>query len=83
MARVIVIIAAVLVGGFFLMLLIGALTPQRTYRDIARDTAGDCVKAKGYGTWRGSSGLTLEQFCEMAGNIEALEQHKKEHPEQH
>jgi hypothetical protein len=54
-----------------------------TYQDLARDKAAECVRNKGYGNWVGSMGMTLEKFCEAAGNLSALQQHRKDHPEKY
>jgi len=81
MGRAILIAVGVLVGGFLLFILIGALSPQPTYRSVAADTAGDCIKAKGNGGWQASSGIPLEKYCQMVGDVEALKRDKAEHPE--
>lgn len=74
--------AAVVVLIFVLAANAPPPTPY-TYQDIARDEAADCVRNKGGGHWRGSLGVTLEQFCQGVGNIQALTAHRKAHPEQY
>jgi hypothetical protein len=49
----------------------------------AKSKAADCESNQGYGSWQASSGTTLKQFCDDYGNLSALEEDKKEHPERY
>lgn len=51
------------------------------YQMRAERAANDCIRNKGYGAWVGSSGVSLEQFCNIAGNAKALDEHRRDHPE--
>lgn len=73
-------------AGIVVLIIIFAALPEgkpATYGDIARDAAASCVRNKGGGHWRGSLGVTLEQFCEGVGNIQAMTAHRKAHPEKY
>lgn len=71
-------ILTALVIGFVVLAI--AITP-RTYGDIAKDEENNCLLNKGYGSWTGSSGMTLDQFCKTAGRLKALQQERQDHPE--
>ena len=80
------IILGICAGLIVLIIIFAAALPEPkpyTYADLARDEAAKCVRNKGGGHWRGSLGVTLEQFCEGVGNIRALAEHKKDHPEKY
>ncbi len=43
----------------------------------------NCLAEKGFGNWVGSSGVTLEKFCQGAVALQNIEQDKREHPERY
>jgi hypothetical protein len=69
--------------AFLLLVIIGELTGPKTVGDLAKQYAADCVRNKGSGNWHGSMGISLEKFCEAAGDLQALEEDRKEHPERY
>jgi predicted nucleic acid-binding Zn ribbon protein len=69
-------------GAFVTIILIAAMSAPRNYKDIAADYARDCMLNKGWGHWAGSDAISLEQFCDAAGNLHVLHQARMEHPEQ-
>lgn len=80
MKRAIKIAAAGFFGSFALLWLYSEIFSPRTVGEFAEQYKQDCIRDKGNGEWYGSSGLSLEQFCEAAGNLQALEADRKEHP---
>lgn len=54
------------------LLVIGAMTPQRTYAEVAELDAAKCVDQRAVGTgWTASSGLDLELFCKTRAYAKA------------
>lgn len=76
-------ISAALVVLIIVMIANAPPTKPYTYGDLARDEAADCVRNKGGGHWRGSLGVTLEDFCQGVGNIKSMTAHRKAHPEKY
>ena len=72
---------AFIAGGLALLFFIAAALGPHTVGDVAADAKAECIRDKGDGTWTASSGITLDKFCEAAGDLKALEQDRKEHPE--
>ena len=50
----------------------GSMTGPVTTADLARMETESCIRHKGDGDWRGSSGLTLEEFCRGKGALIGL-----------
>lgn len=63
-----IVVGIVVAAGFTLiaMLVLGSLLPEKTQTQIA---AEQCVREKGYGSWRGSLGVSLEEFCDLAARL--------------
>lgn len=78
-------IAAYVVAGLLGLIVVifaaGLAYGPKTYKELADDYSVQCVRNKGYGGWVGSSGLSLEEFCEGVGNAKALLDHRRDHPE--
>ena len=74
-------IAATLAAAFSLIEVIGNNAGPRTYGEISQQEKDRCIVYKGNGAWRGSSGITLEKFCEAAGALKALQAERRDHPE--
>jgi hypothetical protein len=67
-----------------LFLIIGSIPGtggSRTYAETAQVYKQECIRAKGYGEWRGSSGVPLDNFCELAGVVRARKEMCAEYPE--
>lgn len=61
---------------------VALFTPSTiTYEELARDETARCLRAKGDGAWRASSGVTLDAFCRARGTASAMEQLCRDHPE--
>jgi hypothetical protein len=52
-----------------------------TYGDSADALARECVIRKGYGKWRSSLGVSLEQFCLASAQAVMIERYCREQPE--
>jgi hypothetical protein len=59
------------VGVVILLLIIGAMTPQRTYGDIANEEAAKCIDSGGDDQWSPADG-TLANYCQLKGSVAAL-----------
>ena len=71
-----------IIGVVILLIVIGGvLLEPKTYGDVAKQAKERCIASNGSGEWTGSSGVTLYKFCEAAGDLQGLEQERKDHPE--
>lgn len=66
-----ILIALVLLAAFLIIGSIPGTGGSETYAEKATRYKNQCVHAKGYDSWRGSSGVTLDKFCELAGVVQA------------
>ena len=66
---------------FLLLFLYAEFAAPRTVGELAEMYKQKCIREKGDGHWQGSSGVTLENFCEASADYQALMEDKKEHPE--
>lgn len=76
-----IILALIILG---LILIIGSIPGtggSRTYAETAEVYKQECIREKGYGEWRGSSGVTLDNFCGLAGVVRARKEMCAEYPE--
>jgi hypothetical protein len=80
--KVLLFVIAVSAGLFALLVIVEAFQGPRTYKEIAEEETQRCIRADGYGGWVGSSGVSLQTYCELYGTTKALEQKKQEHPEE-
>lgn len=73
-------IAAIFAGSFVLM---AAFWPSKSvpYTEVAAQYANQCVDAKGFGGWRGSSGTSLDDYCKLWGVTTARKEMCKEYPQ--
>jgi hypothetical protein len=79
--RRILIGVGVFAGLFLLLFLYAAFTAPRTAGELAEMYKQKCIREKGDGNWQGSSGMSLEKFCEASADYQALMEDKKQHPE--
>ena len=70
-----------IIGVVVLLIIIGGVLRPKTYGDVAKQAKDRCIASNGSGEWTGSSGVTLDKFCAAAGDLQALEQERKDHPE--
>lgn len=59
-------------GFVVFVYLYGAMSGSMTTTDLARMEMESCIRNKGDGDWRGSGGLTLEEFCKGKGALIGL-----------
>lgn len=52
-----------------------------TYGDFMADETRKCVARNGDGVWRGSMGLSLDEYCRGAAKALAVRDYRLEHPE--
>ena len=58
---------------FLLITVIALLTDPITTAELAEIETASCIRNKGNGEWRGSSGVTLETFCRIKGTTKGFE----------
>lgn len=61
-------------GAIALLFVWGAMTGPKDTVELAHMETESCIRNKGGGDWRASSGLTLEQFCKAKGTLIGLKQ---------
>jgi len=59
------------------------LSPHETVEQWHERLKSRCIANNGEGEWVGSSGMTLDQFCDGAASLQILEADKKAHPEKY
>jgi len=64
-----------------LMITVYNLAKPVSYEDLAKIYAARCVSNKADGNWVGSMGISLEKFCKGAGDLQALQEERRDHPE--
>lgn len=79
--RDLAIVSLIIVGAIVVLAAAQGPGKKRTYADVAQEYAQQCVAKKGDGQWRGSSGVTLETFCQFSGKLRAHGEMCKEYPE--
>jgi len=47
----------------------GAITGPKNTVELAKMETASCIRSQGDGEWRASSGVTLETFCKIKGNL--------------
>ncbi|MBX3447554.1 MAG: hypothetical protein KF765_12440 [Parvibaculaceae bacterium] len=72
--------AAMWIIGIPLFLFIIIVIAEGPKTQIEIDTE-QCIREKGFGNWRGSLGISLEQFCKASAQYKAILQHRRDHPE--
>ena len=65
-------------GAFGLVFLVAMIGANTDPRELDHD---QCVQEKGFGEWRGSLGVSLDDFCTAYAGIEAMKRDRREHPE--
>jgi len=76
------------IGGLIILIIILILGSMpgsggsRTYKEIADEYTLQCIQSKGNGGWRGSSGVTLENYCGLSGVVKARQEMCAAHPEE-
>lgn len=58
----------------------GNLHAPRSYSDVAGRATAHCLATEGDHKWRGSSGMTLEEYCKYDGLGKGLLQQCAERP---
>lgn len=76
-----ILIALVLLAAFLIIGSIPGTGGSKSYAEIAIDYKNQCISAKGYGNWRGSLGVPLDKFCELAGQMQARKEMCTAYPE--
>lgn len=71
----------ILVAAAVSVVLLTGCGKPRTYGDLAKEEAQRCVDRNGYGDWVGSSGISLQEFCDRIGMLKAGAQLRRDHPE--
>jgi hypothetical protein len=75
--------AALLIFGLPILFVATILVVQSADGTLsgAPTLKADCISHKGYGAWVGSSGVTLDAFCQDYQTVEAVAQDRRAHPE--
>lgn len=68
-------------AALFVAAMITAPSAPKTYSELSAQRKADCIRNKGDGGWRASSGRSLEMWCGFKANVETMDELCKAHPE--
>lgn len=79
--RIVIWSVAGLFGLFLILVIVETIRGPKTYAELADAEAERCILHKGDGTWRASSGVSLETHCKLKATLATLAKQCREHPE--
>lgn len=77
--KTVVVLVIIVVFSIIALALVGS--QPMTYGEIAAAEKQNCIERNGYGGWVGSSGVSLDKFCQTFGQLKALAEERHDHPD--